>query len=65
MRVTAGYLQRVAREWQAAYVAANDKEAPPVAWENGWFKVGTIRYRRKRLEEMTRNLKFVGQRSHQ
>lgn len=62
MRVTAAYLERVARDWQKAYRAANDKDPPPVIWEKGWFKVGTIRYRRQRLEEMTRNLKYVGQR---
>jgi 2-methylcitrate dehydratase PrpD len=62
MRVTTAYLERVAREWQAAYLAANGKTAPPVVWEKGWFKVGAIRYRRQRLEEMTQNLKSVGQR---
>lgn len=62
MRVSAGYLERVAREWQRAYLAANGKDAPAVVWEKGWFKIGSIRYRRQRLEEMTANLKYVGQR---
>lgn len=62
MRMSAAYLERVIRDWQRAYINANGKDAPSVVWEKGWFKVGTMRYRRKRLEEMTENLKSVGQR---
>ena len=63
MKVSATYLERLARDWQRAYMNANGKDAPSIVWEKGWFKIGAVRYRRKRLEEMTVNLKSVGQRS--
>ena len=57
MRVTASYLERVAREWQAAYSALYLKEAPAVKWERGWFKIQGASYRRKALEEMRDRLR--------
>ena len=60
MRVTASYLERVARDWQKAYAAANDgKMAPAVRWEKGWFIVEGFRYRRAKLEMMTGVLRKV------
>lgn len=56
MRVTAAYLERVARDWQSAYAKAHDKMAPPVTWERGWFTISNERrpkYRRAQLEQMT------------
>lgn len=62
MRVTTGYLEKVARDWQAAFEVAHGKTAPAVTWERGWFKIDhragyTRRYRRAALEEMTKVLR--------
>lgn len=61
MKVSAGYLERVARDWQKAFEAAHNKPAPPIVWERGWFRVdqGTYkpRYRRAKVEEMTKVLR--------
>lgn len=60
MRVTASYLERVARDWQSAYVSANDgKPAPSIKWEKGWFIVQGHRYRRAKVEMMTGVLRKV------
>lgn len=57
MRVSAAYLERVAREYQAAYSAANEEPAPGLVWQRGWFvmrrSIGSSRkYRRAEIEEM-------------
>lgn len=62
MRVTAAYLERVAREYQAAYTAANEEAAPDLIWQRGWFVMtrgsGTSRkYRRAEIEEMRDELR--------
>jgi hypothetical protein len=62
MRVSAAYLERVAREWQAAYVEAHDKSAPAIVWERGWFRIFNDsrwrpRYRRATIEAMTKTLR--------
>jgi len=60
VRVTAGYLERVARDWQKAFREANGKDAPAVTWEKGWFKIDGKRYRRRALEEMRDRLAGLG-----
>jgi hypothetical protein len=61
VRVSAAYLERVARDWQDAYCAAHQKPAPHIVWERGWFRIvdGGYRpkYRRAKLEQMTATLK--------
>jgi len=60
MRVTAAYLERVARDWQSAYAKAHERTAPPVTWVRGWFTIGNERrakYRRAQLEQMTKVLR--------
>lgn len=52
MKVTDAYIQRLAREWSAAYEAANGKEAPTVFWVNGFFRIDGQKIRRKKLEDM-------------
>jgi predicted TPR repeat methyltransferase len=63
MRVTASYLEKVGRDWQAAYAAANGKTAPAIRWSKGWFRVGDDPlgkgYRRAELEEMTKRLRLT------
>jgi len=61
VRVTAGYLERIARDWQKAYREANSKGAPAVTWANGWFQIGAHRYRRATLEDMTSTLRRVAE----
>lgn len=60
-RFTAGYLERVGRDWQDAYAKVNGRKAPPIAWESGWFRIKydgyQPRYRRAQLERMTRTLR--------
>jgi hypothetical protein len=58
MRVSAAYRERLIREWQEAYEVANDKTAPAVTIDRGWFLIGTKRYGRARFEEMRNNLRF-------
>ena len=60
MRVSAAYLERVAKNWQDAFAKAHEKTAPPVTWERGWFTIGNERrhkYRRAQLEQMTKVLR--------
>jgi len=60
MRVSAGYLERVAKDWQNAYAKAHERTAPSVTWEKGWFTIGNERrskYRRAKLEQMTKVLR--------
>lgn len=62
MKVTAAYLERVAREYQAAYTAANGEPAPGIVWQRGWFvitrSIGSSRkYRRTEIEEMRDELR--------
>ncbi len=60
MRVTAAYLERLARDWQDAYQAINDQTAPAVVWEKGWFLISgasSTKYRRAKLEEMRDRLR--------
>jgi hypothetical protein len=59
MRVSASYLEKVAKDWQRAFTEANGKVAPAVTWERGWFKIdgGQWRHRRATLEEMTKTLR--------
>jgi hypothetical protein len=54
MKVSASYLENLARDYQKAYAAANDETAPTVTWQRGWFSIGrpAVRRRRKELEEM-------------
>ena len=62
-RFSIHYLENLAREWQRAYEAANDKPAPAVRWSRGWFRItiddGPLGkgYRRKELELMRDNLR--------
>lgn len=63
MKVTAGYLERLARDYQSAYEAANDALAPPIIWQRGWFKINHARYRRKQVEEMRDTLQFRARQS--
>lgn len=61
MRVTAAYLERLMRDYQQAYAAANSKPCPRLRWEKGWFTIGEsgrTKYRRARLEEMLANLRW-------
>lgn len=58
-RFSAAYLERVAKDWQAAYAKAHSRTAPSVTWENGWFTINNERspkYRRRQLERMTKVL---------
>lgn len=60
MKVSAAYLERVAREYQAAYAAANEETAPAITWQRGWFIIGnrpSFRYRRTAIEEMRDELR--------
>lgn len=60
MRVSAAYLERVAKDWQKAFQEAHDKPAPAVVWEKGWFRIENSwrpRYRRATLEAMTKTLR--------
>lgn len=62
MRVSAAYLERVARDWQQAFQQAHGKDAPAVVWEKGWFRINNEsgwhpRYRRATLEAMTKTLR--------
>jgi hypothetical protein len=57
MKITASYLDCVARDWQSAYIAANSKNAPAVVWEGGWFVIDGRRYRRAKLESMRDELR--------
>lgn len=64
MKVSAAYLERVARDWQQAFKEVHGKSAPGVYWENGWFRIENPtgwnpRYRRAKLEEMTSTLRKV------
>jgi hypothetical protein len=59
MRVSPAYRERLIREWQEAYEIANDKTAPAVTVDRGWFLIGTKRYGRKVFEEMRNNLRFA------
>jgi hypothetical protein len=58
MKVTQAYRERLIREWREAYEIANDKTAPVVTVDRGWFLIGTKRYGRKAFEEMRNNLRF-------
>lgn len=44
------------QRWRAAFLAANRKCAPSVAYENGWFNVGGSRYRRAQFDAMKNEL---------
>lgn len=61
MRVTTAYLERVARDWQAAFASAHGKTAPAIRWSRGWFRIGDgplgKGYRRTELEQMTKTLR--------
>jgi hypothetical protein len=59
MRVSASYLERVARDWQHAFEAAHGKPAPSIIWQKGWFVIESTRwrYRRAAIEEMTKTLR--------
>jgi hypothetical protein len=59
-RFSAARIEQIIREWQAAFAEANQRTAPPVIWEKGWFTIGDERqskYRRWQLERMTQNLR--------
>jgi len=61
VRVTAAYIERLIRNYQKAYEAANNKPCPPLIWEDGWFSIGESRrtkHRRAKLEEMLANLRW-------
>lgn len=60
MRVSAAYLERVARNWQAAFTEAHGKTAPPITWAKGWFTIKQTtarKYRRTQIEAMTKVLR--------
>lgn len=61
MRVSAAYLERVARDWQLAFVKAHGRSAPHIEWVRGWFRIGVgpyrQGYRRAQLEQMTKVLR--------
>jgi len=61
MRVSAAYLERVAKDWQHAFEAAHGKPAPQIRWSRGWFRIGDgplgTGYRRTKLEQMTKVLR--------
>ena len=57
-RFSIHYLEKLAREWQQAYEVANDKTAPAVVWQRGWFVIGAKRYRRAEFEKMRNELRF-------
>jgi hypothetical protein len=58
MRVSEGYIERVAQQWRSAFQQVNGRKAPKVVWERGWFRIKGVetRYRRTTLEKMTKNL---------
>lgn len=58
VRVSLHYLEKLIREWQQAFAIANDKTAPAVTWERGWFVIGAKRYRRAEFEKMRNELRF-------
>ena len=49
---------RLAKDWQAAYEAANGKEAPTIFWTNGRFRIDTARYSRAQVAQMVDTLKL-------
>lgn len=60
MRFSAAYIERIAKEWQAAFAKAHQRTAPPVTWERGWFTIGDesrSKYRRWQIERMTKTLR--------
>lgn len=60
MRVTAGYLERVAKDWQQAFENAHGKPAPPITRKGGWFTIKQStehKYRRAQIEQMTKVLR--------
>lgn len=61
MRVSASYLERVARDWQQAFQRAHGRSPPAVEWVRGWFRIGVgpfrQGYRRAQLEQMTKVLR--------
>lgn len=44
--------ERLIKEWQTAFEAANDKPAPSVTWSHGWYWIQESKFRRAKLEEM-------------
>lgn len=49
--------KRLLDEYSAAFVAANGRDAPHVLYAAGWFRIGSLKYRRSDIEEMCRVLR--------
>lgn len=58
MKVSPSYRENLIREWRESYKVANNKTAPAVTIDRGWFLIGTKRYGRAKLEEMRNNLRL-------